>query len=811
MRDIKSIVSQMTLKEKATMLSGADFWHLYSIERLGIDPVMVSDGPHGLRKQEEGADQLGMNESIKAVCFPTAVGTASSFNRELLKSLGETLGEECQAEGVSILLGPAVNIKRSPLCGRNFEYFSEDPFLAGELAASYINGVQSKDIGTSIKHFAANNQEKRRNTVSSAIDERTLREIYFPAFETAVKKAQPYTVMCSYNRINGVYSSENDWLLNKILRKDWGFEGYVMSDWGAVSNRIDGIPAGLDLEMPSSFGLNTERVMKALESGKSKEEDLDKACERILNISFKYIDNKTDKYIFDRDKDHEKAHKAATETMVLLKNDGILPLDKKKKIAFIGEFAEKPRYQGGGSSHINSHKVTSALEAVAGITKVTYSKGFSSQKDEYDASLASDAVFAAKNADIAVIFAGLPECMESEGFDRKHLNLPSTQNKIIRDIAAVQKNVVVVLHNGSPVLMPWLDDVSGVLESYLGGEAVGSAQVDLLFGKVNPSAKLAETFPLTLADTPSFGNFPGTVRTVEYREGIFVGYRYYDKAGKDVLFPFGYGLSYTTFEYSDLKISKKTLKAGGEVAVSFKVKNTGKVSGAEIAQIYVACPEVKAFKAPKELKEFSKVFLKPGEEKEISVVLPERAFSFWNTSKNDWDCENGKHEILVGASSRDIRLTGEITLSGYDDKSVYSKKAFKDYYNGDVRAISDGEFEKLLGFEIPEKYFPDNMKYTLYNSFEDAQNTKWGARINKVIRTVAGKIGGDAMGNSEMTVACVLEMPLGEIAAMSMGIMTEEMALAVVDLWNGKSAAKSFNTLISGGFGKVVELIKSQK
>ena len=584
-----------------------------------------------------------------------------------------------------------------------------------------------------------------------------------------------------------------------------------MSDWGAVSNRIKGIPAGLDLEMPSSFGLNTGRVMQALSDGRLTEENLDTACERILNISFKYIDNKTDKYVFDREKDHEKAHKAATQTMVLLKNDGILPLDKKKKIAFIGEFAEKPRYQGGGSSHINTFKVTSALDAVKSVADVTYSKGFSSTADEYDDALAKDAVNAAKNADTVVIFAGLPECMESEGFDRKHLNLPHAQNRVINEITAVQKNVVVVLHNGSPVLMPWLDKVRGVLESYLGGEAVGAAQVDILFGKANPCAKIAETFPLTLADTPSFGNFPGSVRTVEYRESIYVGYRYYDKVQQNVLFPFGFGLSYTTFEYSDLKLNKKTLKENGEVTVSFKIKNTGKTAGAEIAQVYVASPGEKAFRAPKELKEFAKVFLKPAEEKEVSLVLPMRAFAFWNRNKEDWDCENGVHQILVGASSRDIRLTGEVTLSGFDDKAVYAKKTYKSYYDGDIRMVTNEEFEKLLGFEIPPKDFPEDMKFTMYNSFEDAGTTKWGSRINKVIGAVAGKIAGDSLGTSEMAVACVLEMPIGSIASMSMGILTEDMAQAIVDLWNGKSAAKSFKTLIDGGFGAVVDLIKKQK
>ncbi|MCC8023303.1 MAG: glycoside hydrolase family 3 C-terminal domain-containing protein, partial [Clostridiales bacterium] len=482
----RQLVRRMTLEEKASMVSGGDFWHTDAVERLAIPAAMVSDGPHGLRKQADEADHLGVNESIQAVCFPTASGTASSFDRNLLARLGETLGEECQAEGVSILLGPAVNIKRSPLCGRNFEYFSEDPYLAGELAQRYINGVQSKHVGTSIKHFAVNSQEKRRMSVSAVLDERTLREIYLPAFEIAVRKAQPWTVMCSYNKVNGCFASEHDYLLNQILRHEWDFQGYVMSDWGACDDRVKGIPSGLDLEMPSSGDNNTKKILAAVHSGKLEESALDTACERILEKVQYFYDHWDKNAKFDRAADHEKARDAAVQSMVLLKNNGVLPLSKDQNIAFIGEFAKTPRYQGGGSSHINSYKVTGALEAAEDYAQVRYAKGFPMDKDAVNEADFAEAVKLAQESDVAVVFAGLPDNMESEGFDRQHLNLPQCQTQLIERIAQVQKNLVVVLHNGSPVLLPWIDQACAVLESYLGGEAVGEAQCMLLFGEANP-------------------------------------------------------------------------------------------------------------------------------------------------------------------------------------------------------------------------------------------------------------------------------------------------------------------------------------
>lgn len=660
-RDIKELVSRMTLEEKAGMCSGLDFWHLKSVERLGIPSVMVSDGPHGLRKQDTESDHLGINESIKAVCFPPACLSACSFDRELLRELGETVGREAQATDVSVVLGPAVNIKRSPLCGRNFEYYSEDPYLAGEAAAAFINGVQSEYVGTSIKHFAANNQEFNRMSSSSDVDERTLREIYLPAFETAVKKAQPYTVMCSYNRLNGTFASENPWLLTEVLRDEWGFEGYVMSDWGAVNERVPALKAGLELEMPASGGVNDREIIKAVQDKTLDEKVLDRAVERILNIIFRWEDNRKPQPL-TLEEDHAFARHAAEESMVLLKNEGVLPLQENEKIAFIGGFAKNPRFQGGGSSHINSFRVSSALDAVAENEQVVYAEGFPANADIYDEAAAAEAVEAAKNADKAVIFAGLPDSFESEGYDRTHMSLPQCQNRLIEEILKVQPKTIVVLHNGSPVEMPWVNEVKGLLEAYLGGQAAGEAAVSLLFGKVNPSGKLAETFPVKLSDNPSYLNF-GDKENVVYHEGVFVGYRYYDAKEMDVLFPFGHGLSYTSFAYSNLRLDKTELTDHDTLKVSVDVTNTGDTAGKEIVQLYVRDLTGICRRPRKELKGFEKVNLEPGETKTVTMTLDKRSFAWYNTELKDWFAGSGGYEIMIGASSRDIRLSQKLNMN----------------------------------------------------------------------------------------------------------------------------------------------------
>ncbi|MFB5676467.1 beta-glucosidase [Paenibacillus terreus] len=665
-RDIKALIAQMTLEEKAGMCSGKDFWRLKGVERLGIPSIMVTDGPHGLRKQREGGDHLGLMDSVPATCFPSAAGLATSWNRELVQEVGVALGEECQAEDVAVLLGPGANIKRSPLCGRNFEYFSEDPYLSTEMAANHIQGVQSQGVGTSLKHFAVNNQEHRRMSVDAVVDERTLREIYLASFEGAVKQSQPWTVMCSYNQVNGTYASENKTLLTDILKDEWGLEGFVVSDWGAVNERAEGLEAGLELEMPSSGGIGDSKIVEAVKSGKLSEEVLDRAVERLLTIIFKAVDHKKENATYDAEAHHALARKVAAESMVLLKNEnGILPLAPGKQVAVIGEFAQKPRFQGGGSSHIVPTKLDTPLEELsklAGEGSVQYAQGYRIEQDEADVQLVEEAKKAAAAAEVAVIFAGLPDRYESEGYDRQHLQLPPAHIELIEAVAAVQPNTVVVLSNGAPVEMPWLGSAKAVLEAYLGGQAGGGAIADLLYGKANPSGKLAETFPQQLSDNPSYLFFPGEGDRVEYREGIFVGYRYYDTKNVKPLFPFGYGLSYTTFEYTGLTLSSSSIKDTDTLEVRVSVKNTGSMAGKETVQIYVKDDESSVIRPAKELKGFAKVELQPREEKTVTITLDKRAFAYYNVELKDWHVESGTFTILAGSSSADIALTDKVEV-----------------------------------------------------------------------------------------------------------------------------------------------------
>ena len=664
--DIKAVISQMTLEEKCSLLSGADFWHTKGVERLGVKPVMVSDGPHGLRKQDDQADHLGINDSIKAVCFPAACASTSSFDRELVKTIGETIGDQCQHERVAVNLGPAINIKRSPLCGRNFEYMSEDPYLAGEMAASIIQGIQSRNVGTSLKHFAANNQEHRRMSSSSEIDERTLREIYLAGFETAVKKAQPWTIMCSYNRINGVHSDVNKWLLTDVLRKEWGFEGYVVSDWGAVSDRVAGVLAGMDLEMPSSGGVNDREVLRAVREGRIAEADVDACVERILRINQKYHDNAKPDTPWDMEKDHELAGKLAAECMVLLKNEGnVLPLRPGEKVAIIGEFAKKPRFQGGGSSHINCCRVTSLMDAAGEIPGVRYAQGYRIDSDLPDEKLQAEAAALAAESDKAVVVIGLPDSYESEGYDRTHMCLPENQNALAEAVAAANPNTVVLLYNGSPVEMPWADRVAGILEGYLAGQNVGTGNRMVLWGEVNPGARLAETIPMRLEDTPCYLSYGGEGNTAVYSEGVFVGYRYYDKKKIPVRFPFGFGLSYTTFAYSGLRLDKKEMKDTKVLTISVDVTNTGKVTGQEVVQLYVADRESReVFRPVRELKGFDKISLAPGETKTVTFTLDKRAFAWWNTRIHDWFVESGEFDIQICRNASEVILQETVTVEG---------------------------------------------------------------------------------------------------------------------------------------------------
>ena len=660
---ITELISKMTLEEKAGLCSGEDFWHTKGIERLGIPSVMVSDGPHGLRKQEDEADHLGINDSIKAVCFPAGCATASSFDRDLLEELGKIIGNECQAENISTILGPAMNIKRSPLCGRNFEYYSEDPLVSSEMASAFVRGVQSKSVGTSPKHFMANNQEYHRMTSSSEMDERTMREIYLASFENMVKKEKPWTIMNSYNKLNGTYLCENKEMLSDILRDEWGFDGYVMTDWGAMNERVEALKAGCNLEMPASGGKTDKEIVDAVRSGELDEAVLDQRCEEFLNIIFRYMENRDANAVFDREKDHGKARHIEEECIVLLKNeDIILPLSPEQKTAFIGKYAAAPRFQGGGSSHINSFKTESALDALDaadGIKKenIVYAQGYDDLEDKTDEALLREAAEAAKSAETAVIFAGLPDSFESEGYDRTHMQMPQCQITLIEEVAKVQPNTVVVLHNGTPVEMPWIDKVKAVVEVYLGGQAVGGATVNVLYGNTNPSGHLAETFPIRVQDTPCYFTYGGEHDKSVYSEGVFVGYRYYASKEMNVLFPFGHGLSYTTFSYSNLTVEKKRIRESETLRVSVDVTNTGNRFGKEVVQLYVAPKNSTVIRPVRELRAFEKTGIAPGETKTVTFLLDSRAYAYWSTEIHGWHVESGEYEIQIGKNAQDIVLS----------------------------------------------------------------------------------------------------------------------------------------------------------
>lgn len=754
--DIKKIISEMTLEEKAGMCCGTDFWHTRAIERLGIPATMVSDGPHGLRKQDIDDEESGANDSIKAVCFPAACATAASFDKEMIYKMGQILGDECQHEGLSVILGPAVNIKRSPLCGRNFEYFSEDPYLATTMSGSYVKGVQSKNVGVSMKHFAANNQEYRRMSTDSRIDERTLREIYLAAFEGAVKDAKPWTIMCSYNKINGTYGSENPFTLTEVLRDEWGFDGYVMSDWGAVNERVKALEAGLELEMPSSYGENDKLIVKAVKEGALDESVLDRAVERILNIVDKYVTNMKPDTPWDKDAHHVLSGEFAADCAVLLKNDGILPLKKSGKIAFIGKYAKAPRFQGGGSSHINCIKTESAMDAVKdkayGINaEVVFSKGYDDIEDVIDEELINEAVKSAAECEVAVIFAGLPDAFESEGYDRVHMSMPDCQNELIRRVAEVQPNTVVVLHNGSPVEMPWRNDVKGILEMYLGGEAVGAAEVKLLFGDANPSGHLPESFPIRFSDNSSYLFFPGKNDVAEYREGIYVGYRYYDKRDMEVAYPFGHGLSYTEFAYSDMSISSDKITDADELTVSVKITNIGKVSGACVPQVYVEAPQDRTDRPIRELKGYDKVFLNPGESKTVSFTLNSRAFAFWDVDIHDWYVESGKYIIAIGNSSRDIVVRSEAEVTGLKKKPVI--------FNYSTPLGDIAKYEK--GMELLKPMLEG------YLFLEEEETDSSAEAITDV-----------------MKMAIFNDMPIRNLLSFGGGIVTNEMIYELIDKMN---------------------------
>lgn len=679
-------VEGLTLEERASLVSGKDFWFTAKVP--DVDRMMMSDGPSGLRKQDIDVAPADINSSVDAVCFPSSALTASSFDDQMLFKLGHHLGVAANAEKLGVLLGPGVNIKRSPLAGRNFEYFSEDPLLTGRMATAYVKGVQEEGVGVSVKHFAANNREDQRFTSSSNIDERTLREIYLAQFERIVKEAHPATLMCSYNRLNGTLNSQNQRLLTDILRNEWGFEGLVMSDWGAVADHVAALKAGLDLEMPGKGQASVDEVVTAVKEGRLQESTLNRSVLRVLKMVEKWGKDVNKKEPYDKEEQHEFARQMADDSIVLLKNDHHqLPLKTSESLAIIGELAAKPRFEGGGSSHVNAHHVVTPLDAAP--ASANYAAGYSLTTSTSDENLTKDALQLAKQSDRVIFFAGFPEQMETEGFDKKTISLPRNQNELLAQVVKVNPNVTVVLQNGSVVEMPWADQVPAIVETYLAGEAVGEATWDILTGKVNPSGKLSESFPLRLQDNPTYGTFDRDHDEEDYREGIFVGYRYYDLHEMPVRFPFGHGLSYTSFDYSDLRVNEER----NEVKVGFTVTNSGNVAGKEVAQVYVANHVSRVVMPVKELRDFVKVTLQPGESTTVTLSLPRRAFSYYNVAKQQWEADNGAYEIMVGSSSRDIRLKADFDLTiGVNPLGEITA----DSYIGDIWNDQDPQVQSAL-------------------------------------------------------------------------------------------------------------------
>lgn len=772
----EKIVNEMSLEEKASLCVGADYWNSVEMSKYDIPKITMSDGPHGLRVQKSKADNLGINQSEVSTCFPALSTLGNSWNKELAYELGKSLGEEAKQENVNMVLGPAINIKRSPLCGRNFEYVSEDPYLSGILASEYVKGLQSQNVGACVKHFAVNNQENRRRTINAIVDERALREIYLKAFQIVVEDSKPWAIMSAYNKVNGTYCSENKHLLKDILRDEWNYQGIVISDWGAENNRVEGIKASHDLEMPGGRGNGVQEIIDAVRANKLNEADLNNVVDRIIETAKKGNTNKEDSS-YDAEKHHEIALKIAEDSIVLLKNDdNILPLSNNTKIALIGDMAKTPRYQGAGSSTINPYRIENAYDNfLKSNIKFDYAQGYERVESDNDIKLKKEAIKIAKQNNIVVIFAGLTENYESEGVDRNSLVIPCNQNKLIEEICTVNNNVIVVLSNGSPITMPWKDKVKAIITGYLGGEAGSKAMVNCLLGKVNPSGKLTETYPEKLEDTPCFNNYPGSELTVEYKESIYVGYRYYLTANKNVLFPFGFGLSYTNFKYSDLKITE----INGNIKINFKIKNIGNVAGKEISQVYVSQNNSKIFKPIRELKDFAKVYLTPNEEKEIEINLPKSCFEYFNFETKKWSIEDGIYELQIGKSCNDIVLKGSITLKSNDEKikKNYSKK----YYICDVQNISDKDFEDLLGSKLPPRHLKLS-DITDENTLEQIKNTKVGKIIYDNQIKKMDKLMKEQNVNKATKVMMDLQKPLKKFYEKKSSKFTKEMVDELLDI-----------------------------
>ena len=765
------IINSLSLEQKCALLSGGTVFTTRALPGKGIPAITLSDGPNGVRKQAGAADHLGLNPSVPATCFPTSATVANSWDPALGEAVGAAMGEEAAAQGVSVLLGPGLNIKRSPLCGRNFEYFSEDPYLAGKMAAAYVRGIQKNGIAACPKHFAVNSQELRRMASDSIVDERTLREIYLTGFEMVVKEAQPKTIMSAYNLINGTYANENAHLLMDILRRDWGFDGAVVTDWGGSNDHALGVKNGSTLEMPAPGGDAVRELMKAVQTGKITEADVDARLEELLELVFTTkaaVDAAPGK--FDADAHHALARRAAAQSIVLLKNEtGLLPLAKGEKVAVIGDFAETPRYQGAGSSAVNSIKVDSFLDCLAesGLNSVGYAKGFDRQ-GKPDEALKAEAVLLAKNADVVLLCMGLDEIKESEGIDRADMKLAENQLELLAAVAAANPNVVVLLSAGSSLERGWVKDCKALVYGCLGGQAGAGALVEVLTGAQNPCGKLAETWARSYADTPARENFGGDGPTVEYREGLYVGYRYYDTAGVPTAFPFGYGLSYTSFAYSDLKAD--------ETGVTLTVTNTGSCAGAEVVQLYVAKPDAKVFRPVKELKGFTKVQLEAGESKTVTIPLDDKAFRYWNVKTDRWEVEGGSYQLLVGASSADIRLTAAVTVAGTGAPDPYAGKNLEHYRTAQVQNVPDAEFEALLGHAIPENKVRIDRNMTLGEMGHGRSPIGWlaAAVLGALLRRSIKK------GKPDLNILFQYNMPLRALAKMTNGAISMGMVDGIV-------------------------------
>ena len=790
------LISHMTLEEKASLMSGADFWHTAGVERLGIPSVMMTDGPHGLRKQSDGGDHLGLGKSVPSTCYPTASALANSWDEALVEEMGRYYGREAVAEKVSMVLGPGVNIKRNPLCGRNFEYFSEDPYLSGKMAAALIRGIQSTGIYACVKHYAVNSQETHRMTEDSVLDERTLREIYLPAFEMAVKEGGVKAVMTCYNKVNGTYGSENQHLLRDILYNEWGFDGLVVTDWGANNDRVEGIKAGLSLEMPSCKGITDKQIVRAVKDGLLDEKFLDEQVERVLDMVFttgKALELSSD---YDRAQHHLFAQKMAEETAVLLKNeDDILPIKgRDRKVAVIGSFADIPRYQGAGSSRIEPTSLDTALGCLplAGMTVAGYCEGFERHGGE-NPKLTSQALELAQRADVVLMYLGLDEYAEAEGKDREDILLPENQIELLKAVSKVNPNIVVVLSCGGVLQMEWHKYAKAIIHGFLGGQAGAMAMARLITGKVNPSGKLSESIPINLASVPSSSCFPGMEATAGYREGIYVGYRYYESAGVPAMYPFGFGLSYTRFEYDAIDISDNK--------VSFTLKNTGDVAGAEVAQLYISARTGGMFRPRKELKGFVRAYLEPGEEKRVSIELSDRTFAVWSIIENDWVVEPGDYDVLVGASCTDIRLKTSVTKEGEPIENPYTGEAFRPYYEASVYKVNDESFRALLGRKIPRADWDRTKKLSVNDNIAQGQylDGGFGPVLYKSLNTAGKLLNTLGMKQTAENLSFVMEMPYRGIGRMS-GLFDDEQMKSFMKFINGNN--QGLKELIPAFFSK---------